>query len=440
MDEARKISALNRNVKMSPLFIALAWDVFFVWTISTMFFHDIKELSYSNIIMLDSILMFIGCIICIPLTKLFEKVKPVLATQIGLVGYMVYLLICILGPKGNFLVFACAQFFLSFGYIVCGIKSNTALTNSLHLLKRDGDYQRVYGNGLSMVYVLEAVGAVLITYIYSWNPFACYWASFGVVVFAEIWSLFITDPDKFQKSNIKVEDRATGEENKKKKKGKNTIFKILGSTFFVFLLVFMFIMRGTLSIVSSGFKTYLQQMMNGGHFPMWLFGYVYAAYKLCSALASRYQFKLDLRYGVRSIILFTTLTVVSFVICGVAYLINPTSLVTLIIIIVFTFIEGMIFAPCRIFVNNYMQVCIEPKDIETAYSIRTTVEYLGYALISMLYANLLSGYGDNYGKTSLVYMAILVVPIAIATALFIRALCKQYAQKYTIVKDKYSKD
>ena len=78
------------------------------------------------------------------------------------------------------------------------------------------------------------------------------------------------------------------------------------------------------------------------------------------------------------------------------------------------------------------------ENIDRAYSLRIMMEYLGYALISSLYALLLSVFGDNYGMTSIVYIAILAIPLLVSLILFIRQLCKQYAKKHTIIKSEYT--
>ena len=88
---------LNRNVKMHPLLNALTWDVVFVWTISTIFLSNVKGLSYSQIVFLDSILMFAGCVFCIPIQKLFKNVIPKIALRIGLVCYAGFLLLLMVG-------------------------------------------------------------------------------------------------------------------------------------------------------------------------------------------------------------------------------------------------------------------------------------------------------------------------------------------------------
>jgi hypothetical protein len=87
-----------------------------------------------------------------------------------------------------------------------------------------------------------------------------------------------------------------------------------------------------------------------------------------------------------------------------------------------------------------MQVCVPKRNIERAYAIRTTVEYLGYGIISALYAALLAVFKDNWGLTNIVYISILAIPLIVSLIFFIRALVKKHAQKFTVVKDEYSQD
>lgn len=437
-NEEKMNKYMQRNVKMFPTFLALTWDVVFVWTISTMFFTSQKGLSYSQVVLLDSVLMLIGCVMCVPLTRLFKDVSSVRASQIGAVGYGAYLLLCIFGTK--FITFICAQFFLSFAYIACGIKGNGILTKSLNLLGKDKDYDKIYGKGMSMQSIIEAVGAILITYVYNWQPYACYWISFAVVVFVELYMLFIIPPEKFQKQNIIVQAKQeqSNVQSASKTKKDNVYARILKSSFFISLLIFMFLIRGATSIVNSNFKIYLQQMIELGVLPVTLFGYVYAGGKLMTALSSKFQFKFNLKFNVRSVVIFTVGLITSFVLAGVFAVVLPTNWVSLVLIIIVSYVQMCIQTPCRIFVNNYMQVCISPKDIETAYSIRTTVEYLGYAIISAMYSALLTSFNNNYGIVSLVYMGILSLPLIVSMILFIKSLIKKHAQKYTIIKPEYT--
>ncbi|MBQ9795621.1 MAG: MFS transporter [Clostridia bacterium] len=435
MNENKIEYYMNRNVKLHPLLNALTWDVIFVWTISTMFFTTQKGLSFSQTITLDSILMAFGCLFCVPVQKIFQRMKSTDVIRFAFLGYAGYLILCIFGT--NFFSFILAQPFLAFGYAVNAVKINGILTNSLHYVGRDKDYQRICGKGLSYYYAIECVGAVLITYVYNWNAYVPYWISLGVVVFGFLYSFLFKSPDKFQQSNVSLDAQVSAKKVEKKPDG---YFKMLTSGFFVCLLVFAMLFRGAVSIAGSSYKIYLNQIVDANAIPIWLFGYLFAISRLTTVFSSKYQFKFNLKFGVRSLIIIVSLVVICFLGTGLLYLYNPTSMISIIGIIILCCVLSALRMPNQIFINNYMQVCMPKRNMERAYAIRTMVEYLGYAAISALYAGLLSTFNDNWGLTNIVYIGILVVPLIASITFFIRALIKKHAEKFTVIKDEYTKD
>ena len=435
-NEERKEYCMKRNVKLHPILNAFTWDVIFVWTISTMFFANVKGLNYSQIIALDSILMIIGCIMCIPVQRLLQNVKAKVAIRFGCLGYAMYLLLCIFGK--NYFTFILAQPFLAFGYTVMSVKMNGVLTQSLSVLKKEKEYDKVCGKGFSLYYVIECIGAILITYVYNYNPYLAFVASLMIVAITIILTFFISDTSKFQDKNIEIEARQ--ETINKTVKKPDGYLKIAISGFFLTLLIYSLIFRGTLSITGSSYKVYLDQMINANVIPLWLFGYLYAFSRLLGAIASKYQFKFNLKFGVRSLVIINTLVFACFYGAGILYLFNPTSLPSMIAIIVLCCLSTALRMPHQIFVNNYMQVCVPKKNVERAYAIRTTIEYLGYGIISALYAGLLALFNDNWGLTNIVYISILAIPLVVSLIFFLRALIKKHAQKFTVIKDEYSKD
>ncbi len=434
-NEERKEFYMNRNIKLSPSIIALTWDVIFVWTISTLYFTTVKNLSNAQVISLDSILMVFGCLFCVPAGKLFQNISPINSVRIGLFGFVGYLLLCIVGE--SYLTFILAQPFLAFGYAVMSVKVNGVLNDSLSAVKRDKDYQRVYGKGLSLYYVIECVGAIVVTYVYNWKPTMVYWASVGVVVVCFLLTFIYKEPKKFMERNLELDSKI---ENKKIVRKPDSFAKILKSSFFIFLLIYAFFARGILSITGSAFKIYLNQLLDVGAIPMWSYGYIYAGSRIAIAFTSKYQFKFNLKFGIRSLVIINFLILATFIGTGVIYLFNPTSVATMIILILLSYLMCSLRMPNQIFLNNYMQVCTSKKNVERAYAIRTMVEYLGYAGISAVYAALLSGFGDNYGIANLIYIGIFGIPLVVSMILFLRVLIKKYTQKFTIIKDEYTKD
>ena len=152
-NEERKDFYMNRNIKVLPLYYAFTWDILFVITISTLFYTNQKGLTLSQVVMLDSFVMIFASLMCIPLSKLFERVSALTCARISNLGYIAFLLICIFGNSYDW--FILAQFFLAFGYATKSIKDNSILLDSLRLVNRDKDYQRIYGGGTSISILLR---------------------------------------------------------------------------------------------------------------------------------------------------------------------------------------------------------------------------------------------------------------------------------------------
>ena len=359
-NEERKDFYMNRNIKVLPLYYAFTWDILFVITISTLFYTNQKGLTLSQVVMLDSFVMIFASLMCIPLSKLFERVSALTCARISNLGYIAFLLICIFG--NSYAWFILAQFFLAFGYATKSIKDNSILLDSLRLVNRDKDYQRIYGGGTSIYYIAEAIGSIVITYIYNWQPYTCYYISLGAVVFILLYSFIIKNPEKFEPSNILIDSKVDSkdlnneinqeiqtkenennknvniekiEENsknllkieektektdKKRKKSKKKIqkpdgyLKILFTPMFLTMMIYLFFYRGTVAIDASAFKTYLNILTDNGIVPVIIIGYLFAGVRLCTFISTKYQFKFNLKFGVRSLILFNILLIATFII------------------------------------------------------------------------------------------------------------------------------
>ena len=433
-NEERKIQYMNKNVKMSPVLIALTWDVIFVWVISTLYLSSQKGFTNSQIVLLDSVLMFAGCLMVVPVTKLMQNVKSVVATRIGLVGYACWLLLYIFG--NGYVTFVIAQFFLAFGYCVLGIKANSVLTESLNVVKRDKDYQRIYGKGLSLFYILEFIGSILIVYVYNWKPAVAFVISLCIVIFCFAFTFLFKEPSKFMDKNVDINSQVKTETEVKKP---DSFAKILKSGFLISLLIYAFFFRGVMSMSGSSLKIYLNELVNTNKIPIWSYGYIYAISRLTASLASKYQFKFNLKWGVRTLLILNTLLVGTYALTGLMYLFVPNYF-GMVIILISCYIMCALRIPNQIFVNNYLQVCTTKKNIERVHSIRIMIEYLGYALISFIYSILLSVFNDNYGLTNLTYIGIFGIPLVVSLIVFIRLLCKKHAQKFTIIKPEYTED
>ncbi len=437
-NDQRREYYMNKNIRLYPFFMALTWDTIFVWTILTLYYQSAKGLTFSQAIMLDSVQTIAACIMCIPMSKWFANVPSVTSSRIGNLGYVGFLLILIFGPKKQFWLFAIGTVFLAFSYTMHSIKTNSILNKSLHAVDRDKDYQRVYGKGLNYYYILEALSAIISTYLYAWKPVSPFICSLAVVIISYFISIFLKNPEKFQKQNVELDHPLTYKEKQAKKP--DSFIKIISSTFIITLLLYAFFFRGALSIDTTQFRLYLQKLTDSGQMPIWMFGYLFAFMRLMMGLSSKYQFKFNLKFGVRSLMIFVATFIITVLGSGLLYLFMPDSIIKMVIIIALMIVTCLLRQPNSIFLNNYMQVCTQTKNHERLYALRTIAEYLGIAIINLFYAQLLDVFNNNFAYANFIYVGVLAIPIITMLILFIKVLVKKFAAKYTIIKPEYTID
>lgn len=430
---------MNRNVKTYPFYHAFTWDMFFIWTISMLFYTQVKGMTYSQAIMLDSIIFIFAFLISVPLTKIFAKTKPLTASRISNFGYMLFLIFIIVGK--SYYMFVFAQFFYAFAISLKGIKEPQILSGTLNHIGKSKDFNKLFGKGTSMYYAIDAIAAIVATYMYSYNPYLALYTALAIIGFAQIYSFVIKEPFKFQERNTELDANIKTEDSSVQKQQKPDSFrKILFSGFVLSLIFFSFAFRGVMASHGAAFKVYLQNMTDNSIIPIWAFGYFFAAGKLFTAISSKFQFKYDLKFGVRSVIIFTVLAISTYLLNGIVYLISPTSVVSIVLIVISSVIQFGLRPPISIFITNYAQVCTPKRNIEKVYAIRNMADYLGFALINISFGAILSGFGNNYGLTNVVFIAIYALPFIAAMLFFVRQLVKKYAQKYTLIKSEYVDD
>lgn len=439
MNEERKNYYMNRNIKLYPFYLAFTWDVVFVWTIIILFYTNVKGLSYSQAIFLDSLLYISAFALSVPVSKLIYKVKPLLASQIANLFVIAFLLLVMFGT--HFFTFMIAEILFSVFLIISNVKNSILLSDSLRLVKRDKEYNRIYGGGLGIYYFIDAICCIFATYIYQFNPYICFIAAIVVMVLVELFSLLLKEPSKFQESNIDLNTKNIESSNKQKSNKKRSFKKkTFLSAFIISMLAYCVIFRGMCAIDSNVLKIYLQELTDSAIIPLWSFGVLYAGYRLSNSLASKFQFKYELKFGVRSLILFCLIGMIAIVGTGLLHIFAPINVVTVIITLALFYLFSSIRPANHVFIMNYLQVCLPAKDLDKGYTYKNMAEYLGYGVCSSIYSLLLAAFNDDFAYSNLVYAGIIVIPLILSLIFFIRALVKKYAEKYTVIKKEYVED
>lgn len=424
--------SLERNVKIYPFYRAFSYDFLFLWTISILFLTW-KGLSYSETILLDALFMIVAFCFQIPITKLIHKIGFANSVRIAAVFRVAFALIYLF--SSSFLMFALANAFYGLSASIQNVADSEILTYSLKNINKEKDYQKVEGNGMYWHYIIEAISAIASGYMFQYiHPTAPVWGCFGCCCILVVLSLCMKNPStnelvpSEEDENILIEVQ---EPKKQVRKRKGVSYKaLLKDKFIASMMIFSFCFWGIMSLYSTLAKVYFQEIGT----PALMFGYIYFIFKMVTAISSRFQFKLELKSGVRSLILFAFLAIFSFAFNGIITSFSFSSVITIILICFMFVIQNAIRVPYRIFVKNYINISTKKDALAKSLTLYSMAEYLGFSFITLIASLVMNLTNNSFSLTNIIVSSIVAIPMIISIIIFTKELIKKYAKRHTVIR------
>ena len=413
---------LKRNVKIYPWYRAFSYDFLFLWTISILYLTQIKHFSYSQVILLDSIFMLSAFLLQIPISKLIQKIGRASAIRIAGICSIGFVVIYLLGQDYWLFIFANALY-----GIMASIK-NVAdveiLSLTLKKLKRRNNFSEYEGKGQFGYYIIEAITAIASGYLYEYvSPYAPLIGTLCCSLILLILSFIIRDP-------LDEEDDVILEEMSPKTNREPAFKTLLKRPFVVWMVIFCFCFFGISSVHQTLSKVYLQNI----NFPAYLFGYIFCGYRLIAALASKFQFKYELKKGVRCLLIFSLMMILAYISASLIYSINASAIISIIIVLFVFSTQHISRAIYRITVKNYINSCVSKNSLTKTLTLYSMAECLGYAFATMFTSAVLEVSGNSYVVANLSLVAVFALPLLISSIFFVRALIKSYMTRCTIIR------
>lgn len=415
---------LNKNVKLYPSYRAFAYDFLFLWTISILYLTEVKGLSFSQVILLDSIFMLSGFLLQIPITKIIKKIGRVPAARIASLSWLGFSLIYLLG--NGFPVFILANVLYGIGNAIRNITDIEILSLSLKKLNRKKDFARVEGKSMFIYNITEGISSIAAGYLYEF--ISKYAPIIGTVICSSIsviLSFIIKDPLDEESEELELQQI---QENKAKREP--SYKALLKRPFVISMIIFCFCFLGMTSVQNSLAKIYLQDINT----PAYLFGYIFCALKLISAFTYKNEFKYELRKGVRSLIIFVSLLLITYISNAIIYSINPTAVVSIILILAMFVGQQIARSSYRISVKNYINSCSTKNALSKTLTLYSMAESLGYAFVTLFISLILEISNNSFVIANLSLVGLLGIPLIVGVILFVRALIKSYLSRCTIIR------
>lgn len=414
---------LKRNVKIYPWYRAFAFDFLFLWTISILYLTEIKGLSYSQVILLDSVFMLSAFLLQIPITNMVKKLGRSNSTRIASVLSLGFVAIYIFGQ--NFWIFIIANMFYGISMAIRNITDVEILSLSLKKLRRKNDYSKYEGKGMFWYYIFEGITSIAAGYLYEFvSPYAPVVGTAVCAIILAILSFIIKDP--LDETEELVEQQKI-EAQKEREPSYKTLLK---RPFVLWMAIFCFCFFGIGGVHQTMSKVYLQDI----NMPAYLFGYIFCAYKIIAGFASKFQFKYELKRGVKILIIFSIMMIIGFLASAIIYAVNAGAIISIILVLLLFATQHISRATTRITVKNYVNTCVSKHSLSRTLTIYSMAECLGYSLTTLFTSLVMEISGNSYVITNLSLVGLFIIPLTISSIFFIRALIKSYISRCTIIR------
>lgn len=386
----------EKNIRLFPIYKAMAWDLLFFYTILFLFLTQAKGISAADVLLADAIYPIFKSILLMPLTILIEKMGKrrslIFANLINGVSVAFFMM------SSNLRYLIIAQFFSAIAFDIKGIAETNLLYDSLPKdEKRGSRFSKIDGKGGAWYYYLDAVSSVFAGFLYVVNPYIplalalvlCLVSSFIAYQFGETKKSEKVQSMRQYIKELKISFRYMFQSNRLK-----------------YLLVFGAIFSGLLGTLTSLRSGVLQQL----NVPEQYYGVIFAVLGLISGIAAKNQNRLHERFHNKTLAVLSFPTAISCILVGLTVALKLPYTFTLIAIIILYTLQFMVKGPfytlIKRYLNNFTTSSLRGK-ISSCYNLS---ESIARALIS-LFASFLLRSIDSAGTMCIIgcFLTIILV-------------------------------
>lgn len=377
----------EKNVRLFPIYKAIAWDLLFFYTILFLFLTQAKGISAADVLLADATYPIFKSILLMPLTILIEKIGKrkslIFANLINGLSVVCFMM------SSNLMYLIIAQFFSAVAFDIKGIAETNLLYDSLPKDEQRGSrFSKIDGKGGSWYYYLDAISSVLSGFLYIVNPYI-------PLVFALI-SCIISAFIAYQFNEVKKTEKVQGVQAYVKEL-KTSFRYMFQSSRLKYLLVFGAMFAGLLGTLTSLRSGVLQQL----NVPEQYYGVIFAALGLLSGIAAKNQNRIHDRFHNKTLAVLSFPTAVSCILVGITVALklpyNFTLIAVIILYMVQFIVKGPFYTLIKRYLNNFTTSSLRNK-ISSCYNL---TESIARSLIS-LFASFLLRNIDSAGTMCII--------------------------------------
>lgn len=415
----------KRNMKLFPIYKMLSWDLLFYYTINFLFLTQIKNISASNVVLIDSFYALFIMVLQIPINIIIAFLGKKKSLVIGNITLVIYMLIIIFSR--NIFDLILANFISAIGFGIKETIQAVLLKESIPPSKyKNQIFSKLNSKGATGYYTLNMISKVIAGYLFTINGYLPMICSLIILIISTIISMGFIEPNP--KGNTSSKKAMENEEIKNIKSG----FKfVLKSERLKALILSAAFICSLLSILGN----YEVNLLEDINLSSILIGYAGALNSLINAIASKKENKFNSILKNKSLtVLSLTLSISALVagICGISGI--RENLVGIIIILstymIFGFINGMYYTIIDRYLMNFANKEIDTQ-INSVYNLfrNATKMIFGYLASFIL--------GVTTSANALIIVGIIFTIIYISISQYMKTRLGLKPDEYSKEERKY---
>ncbi|MFR0921945.1 MAG: MFS transporter [Clostridia bacterium] len=415
----------KRNMKLFPIYKMLSWDLLFYYTINFLFLTQIKNISASNVVLIDSFYALFIMVLQIPINVIIAFLGKKKSLVIGNITLVIYMLIIIFSR--NIFDLILANFISAIGFGIKETIQAVLLKESIPPSKyKNQIFSKLNSKGATGYYTLNMISKVIAGYLFTINGYLPMICSLIILIISTIISMGFIEPNP--KGNTSLKKAMGNEEIKNIKSG----FKfVLKSERLKALILSAAFICSLLSILGN----YEVNLLEDINLSSILIGYAGALNSLINAIASKKENKFNSILKNKSLtVLSLTLSISALVagICGISRI--RENLVGIIIILstymIFGFINGMYYTIIDRYLMNFANKEIDTQ-INSVYNLfrNATKMIFGYLASFIL--------GVTTSANALIIVGIIFTIIYISISQYMKTRLGLKPDEYSKEERKY---
>lgn len=385
----------KHNMKLYPIFRMLSYDFLFFYTINVIFLLQVKNITPSQILLIDVFYSIFSVIFQIPASKILDRIGRKRSIVLGILANAIYILVVIFGK--NVVQLILAETLSAFGYALKDIASPSMLNESIPITKRKSEiFGKLNGKAMSGYYIFNAISLVISGFLYTINPYIPMILSLTIILITFFLANLFYEPLELKDE---VEPQKVQQENLKES------FKfIFSSGRLKSLIIYSSIMISLIYILASS-EIYLIEELEISSSAI---GIIFALLGICSGIAAKNQDKFQNLFKNKTLMILGLMISLSCILSCTGFLLKLSNLLILVIIIISYIFKYITVGIYQVLITKYLSNFTSKQIDSKIYTAQILCNSIVSTILEIL-ASILLGYFNIVTSTLIFGITFLIL-------------------------------